>query len=78
MNQSFNAGHPAQTTKLEVGQVWADRVDAERWRALQHLVDDARQFAPTYARHGRTWWAAVVGAVKNRNRHYRNDDRSTR
>ena len=25
MSQSFNAGHPAQTTKLEVGQVWADR-----------------------------------------------------
>ena len=25
MSQAFNADHPAQTTKLEVGQVWADR-----------------------------------------------------
>lgn len=25
MSQTVNAGHPAQTTKLEVGQVWADR-----------------------------------------------------
>lgn len=23
--QSFHPGHPSQTTKLEVGQVWADR-----------------------------------------------------
>jgi len=31
----------------------AKRVDAERWRALCHLVDDARYFLPRYQAAGR-------------------------